>query len=130
MLTSSPTLSNTLITFLLLSFCLNVEVHIIFSILLQLSIDFSQYGAAIFVPAEVFSSNQSSIRASTIVYKTLNNVLRLRQEGRKEGNDERTVTRFKSGSNIISATILPRPSSPMRKPIKLVFNHKNKVILF
>ena len=86
--------------------------------------DFSQHGAEIFVPGEVFASN-SPTQASTIVYKTLNNFLTLKKEGAK--NEEKNEkTKFKSGSNIVSATILPRPVSPMRKPIKFVFHHKNK----
>ena len=86
--------------------------------------DFSQHGAEIFVPGEVFASN-SATKASTIVYKTLNNILTLKKEDAK--NEEKNgKTKFKSGSNIVSATILPRPVSPMRKPIKFVFHHKNK----
>ena len=90
----------------------------------QLSVNFSQHGAEIFVPGEVFASN-SATKASTIVYKTLNNILTLKKEDAK--NEEKNgKTKFKSGSNIVSATILPRPVSPMRKPIKFVFHHKNK----
>ncbi|KAM7426751.1 hypothetical protein ABFA07_022004 [Porites harrisoni] len=90
----------------------------------KLSMDFSQHGAEIFVPGEVFASN-SATKASTIVYKTLNNILTLKKEDAK--NEEKNgKTKFKSGSNIVSATILPRPVSPMRKPIKFVFHHKNK----
>ena len=86
--------------------------------------DLSQYGAKIFVPVEVFASN-SATQASTIVYKTLNNILTLEKEGAK--NEEKNgKTRFRSGSSIVSATILPRPVTPMRKPIKFVFYHKNK----
>ena len=97
-------------------------IHISFSF--QLSMDFSQHGAEIFVPGEVFASN-SATKASTIVYKTLNNILTLKKEDAK--NEEKNgKTKFKSGSNIVSATILPLPVSPMRKPIKFVFHHKNK----
>ena len=86
--------------------------------------DLSHYGAKIFVPGEVFASN-SATQASTIVYRTLNNILTLEKEGAK--NEEKNGrTKFKSGSSIVSATILPRPVSPMRKPIKFVFYHKNK----
>ena len=86
--------------------------------------DLSQYGAKIFVPGEVFASN-SATQASTIVYKTLNNILTLEKEGAK--NEEKNgKTKFRSVSSIVSATILPRPVSPMRKPIKFVFYHKNK----
>ena len=86
--------------------------------------DLSHYGAKIFVPGEVFASN-SATQASTIVYKTLNNILTLEKKGAK--NEEKNgKTKFKSVSSIVSATILPRPVSPMRKPIKFVFYHKNK----
>ena len=86
--------------------------------------DFSQHGSEIFVPGEVFASN-SATQASTIVYKTLNNILTLEKEGAK--NEEKNgKTKFRSVSSIVSATILPRPVSPMRKPIKFVFHHKNK----
>ena len=86
--------------------------------------DLSHYGAKVFVPGEVFASN-SATQASTIVYRTLNNILTLEKEGAK--NEEKNGrTKFKSGSSIVSATILPRPVSPMRKPIKFVFYHKNK----
>ena len=86
--------------------------------------DLSHYGAKVFLPGEVFASN-SATQASTIVYKTLNNILTLEKEGAK--NEEKNGrTKFKSGSSIVSATILPRPVTPMRKPIKFVFYHKNK----
>ena len=86
--------------------------------------DLSQYGAKIFVPGEAFALN-STTQASTIVYKTLNNILTLEKEGAK--NEEKNGRiKFKSGSSIVSATILPRPVSPMRKPIKFVFYHRNK----
>ena len=86
--------------------------------------DLSHYGAKIFVPGEVFASN-SATQASTIVYKTLNNILTLKKEGAKN-KEKNGRTKFKSGSSIVSATILPRPVNPMRKPIKFVFYHKNK----
>ena len=90
----------------------------------QLSMDLSHYGAKIFVPGEVFASN-SATQASTIVYKTLNNILTLEKVGAKN-KEKNGRTKFKSGSSIVSATILPRPVNPMRKPIKFVFYHKNK----
>ena len=86
--------------------------------------DLSHYGAKIFLPGEVFASN-SATQASTIVYKTLNNILTLEKEGAKN-KEKNGRTKFKSGSSIVSATILPRPVNPMRKPIKFVFYHKNK----
>ena len=86
--------------------------------------DFSQHGAEIFVPGEAFAS-KSATQATTIVYKTLNNFLTLENEGAKNEEKNRK-TKFKSVSSIVSATILPRPVSPMRKPIKFVFYHKNK----
>ena len=86
---------------------------------LQLNIDFSPYGASLSVPDAVFSDTKSN-RVSTIVYRTLHKVLRLRNEG--SAND-------RSGSNIISATILPRPKNPLRREIKLVFNHTNQVLV-
>jgi len=89
----------------------------------MLNVDFSQYGAAIFAPEEVFSA-KSATRASTIVYKTLNNVLRLQMEN--NGGEKNKQMRIKSGSSIISVTVSPRPSSLMRKPIKLVLNHTSK----
>ena len=95
-----------------------------FNFFFQLSMDLSHYGAKIFVPGEVFASN-SATQASTIVYKTLNNILTLEKEGPK--NEEKNGrTKFKSGSSIVSATILPPPITPMGKPIKFVFYHKNK----
>ena len=90
----------------------------------QLSMDFSQHGAEIFVPGEAFASN-SATQASTIVYKTLNNILTLEKEGAKNEEKNRK-TKLKSVSSIVSATILPRPVTPMRKPIKFVFYHKYK----
>ncbi|CAH3014708.1 unnamed protein product, partial [Porites evermanni] len=90
----------------------------------KLSMDFSQHGAEIFVPGEAFAS-KSATQATTIVYKTLNNFLTLEKEGAKNEEKNRK-TKFKSVSSIVSATILPRPVSPMRKPIKFVFYHKNK----
>ncbi|CAH3014706.1 unnamed protein product [Porites evermanni] len=90
----------------------------------KLSMDLSHYGAKIFVPGEAFALN-STTQASTIVYKTLNNILTLEKEGPK--NEEKNGrTKFKSGSSIVSATILPPPITPMGKPIKFVFYHKNK----
>ena len=86
--------------------------------------DLSPYGAKIFVPSEAFALN-STTQASTIVYKTLNNILTLEKEGAKK-EEKNGRTKFKSGSSIVSATILPRTVSPMRKPIKFVFYHKNK----
>ena len=100
--------------------------HIFSFPLFQLNIDFSHYGATIFVPGEVVSANSSATRASTIVYKTLNNILSLPMESKHEKENEKK--RFKSSSSIVSATIFPRPSSPMRKPVKFVFNNTNKVI--
>ncbi|XP_078355749.1 adhesion G-protein coupled receptor D1-like, partial [Oculina patagonica] len=88
----------------------------------MLNIDLSHYGAALFVPDLVFSDSSSS-RVSTIVYRTLHKVFRLQSEG--SGNDQSRGLRT-SGSNIISATILPRPKSPLEKPVKLVFNQTIK----
>ena len=85
----------------------------------QLNIDLSRYGASLSVPDAVFSDTKSS-RVSAIVYRTLHKVLRLRNVGSGNGT---------SGSNIISATILPRPKYPLRKEIKLVFNHINQVLV-
>ena len=100
------------------------QFYIDISIFFQLSMDLSHYGAKIFVPGEVFASN-SATQASTIVYKTINNIMTLEKDGAK--NEEKNGrTKFKSGSSIVSATILPHPVSPMRKPIKFVFYHKNK----
>lgn len=95
---------------------------------LQLNIDFFRhYGVALFVPDVVFSDTSSS-RVSTIVYKTLRRVLRLESKG--SGNDQnKEQSPGTSGSNVISATILPRPTSPMEKPVKLVFNNTNKVLV-
>ena len=85
----------------------------------QLNIDLSSYGTSLSVPRAVFSDKKSS-RVCAIVYRTLQKVLRLRNE--ESGNDT-------SSSNIISATILPRPKNPLRKEIKLVFNHINQVLV-
>ena len=86
--------------------------------------DLSHYGAKIFVPGEAFALN-STTQASTIVYKTLNNILTLEKDGAKD-EEKNGRTKFKSGSSIVSATILPPPITPMGKPIKFVFYHKNK----
>ena len=85
----------------------------------QLNIDLSSYGTSMSVPRAVFSDKKAS-RVCAIVYRTLQKVLRLRNE--ESGNDT-------SSSNIISATILPRPKNPLRKEIKLVFNHINQVLV-
>ena len=101
--------------------CLNQQF---FFYIFQLQIDFSQYDAAITLPEEAFCSET---QASTIAYKTLNNILSLRKESVKDG-DENGSKRFKSDLSVISATVFPRPRSPMMKPIKLVFNHTRKVM--
>ena len=92
----------------------------------QLNIDFPQYGAKVFFPDDAFA-NSSTTFATTVVYRTLNDILRLQaEEGSVEGSNDRRRTQM-SGSNIVSASVVPRIPQPLRKPIKLVLSHKNKV---
>ena len=87
--------------------------------------DFSEYGTTFLVPGSVFSVSPGS-RVSTIVYRTLHNVFRLGVEGSSKVQN-RGGSLEKTGSSIISATVIPRPTSPLRNPVKLVFNRNNKV---
>ena len=91
----------------------------------QLHVNFAQHGATFFAPGSMFSDPTGS-RVSTIVYKTLHNVFRLKEKGfseaQKEGGKLQTI-----GSSIISATVLPTPKFPLAKPVKLVFKRNNQV---
>ncbi|CAH3031300.1 unnamed protein product [Pocillopora meandrina] len=89
-----------------------------------LHVNFAQHGATFFAPGSMFLDPPGS-RVSTIVYKTLHNVFRLKEKGfseaQKEGGKLQTI-----GSSIISATVLPTPKFPLAKPVKLVFKRNNQ----
>ncbi|XP_068724587.1 adhesion G protein-coupled receptor L4-like isoform X2 [Montipora capricornis] len=89
----------------------------------KLFVNFSDYGTSISIPREALSPN-STIQASVIVYKTLNKILGLRKESASK--EDTGTQRITSGSNIISATIFPRPTNLTTAPIKFVFHHTDK----
>ena len=102
-----------------------IQPNIFFYFWFQLHVNFAQHGATFFAPGSMFSDPTGS-RVSTIVYKTLHNVFRLKEKGfseaQKEGGKLQTI-----GSSIISATVLPTPKFPLAKPVKLVFKRNNQV---
>ncbi|XP_074616317.1 adhesion G protein-coupled receptor L3-like isoform X2 [Acropora palmata] len=89
----------------------------------KLYVDFSEYGTAISIPSQAFSSDSTS-HSSIIVYKTLNNILELRKSS--VSKDGTGAKRIKSGSSIISAKIFPRPADLTTERIRFVFQHSNK----
>ena len=92
-----------------------------------MKVDFAQYGATILVPGSAISDTIET-RMSTIAYRTLKNVLRLPVDG--PSNNQSAGGRLRrSGTSIVSVTIHDRVSGSLNKPIKLAFNHKNKVLI-
>ena len=102
-----------------------IQPNIFLYFCFQLHVNFAQHGATFFAPGSMFSDPPGS-RVSTIVYKTLHNVFRLKEKGfseaQKEGGKLQTIS-----SSIISATVLPTPKFPLAKPVKLVFKRNNQV---
>ncbi|RMX58045.1 hypothetical protein pdam_00013401 [Pocillopora damicornis] len=91
----------------------------------ELKVDFAQYGATILVPGSAISDTIET-RMSTIAYRTLKNVLRLPVDG--PSNNQSAGSRLRrSGTSIVSFTIHDRVSGSLNKPIKLAFNHNNKL---
>ncbi|XP_022805995.1 uncharacterized protein LOC111343120 [Stylophora pistillata] len=87
----------------------------------QLDVDFSQYGSSVLFPGSVFTNSPTNV-AVVVAYKTVHKVLRLEREASSNEQEKRPDT-----SSIVSAKIIPRPTSPLRTPFKLVFDHSNKV---
>ncbi|CAH3031299.1 unnamed protein product [Pocillopora meandrina] len=85
-----------------------------------LVVDFSQYGASVLFPGSVFANSSTNIVA-VVAYNSLHNFFRLEREASDNEQEKRPET-----SRIISAKIIPRPTSPLRVPFKLVFDHNNK----
>ncbi|XP_058971624.2 adhesion G-protein coupled receptor D1-like [Pocillopora verrucosa] len=86
----------------------------------MLAVDFSQYGASVLFPGSVFANSSTNIVA-VVAYNSLHNFFRLEREASDNEQEKRPET-----SRIISAKIIPHPTSPLRVPFKLVFDHNNK----
>ncbi|XP_027051800.1 adhesion G-protein coupled receptor D1-like [Pocillopora damicornis] len=86
----------------------------------MLAVDFSQYGASVLFPGSVFANSPTNIVA-VVAYNSLHNFFRLERKASDNEQEKRPET-----SRIISAKIIPRPTSPLRVPFKLVFDHNNK----
>ena len=74
--------------------------------------------SSIYLPPQAFSSSEDSLVVS-LIYQTLNEVLRLSKE---PDGDPGGV--FTANTSIVSSTVSPNPRNVLNKPINIVLENK------
>ncbi|XP_068720459.1 adhesion G protein-coupled receptor L4-like, partial [Montipora capricornis] len=74
--------------------------------------------SSIYLPSQVFSSSEDSLVVS-LIYQTLNEVLRLSKDPDDDAGDV-----FTANTSIVSSTVSPEPRSVLSEPIFIVLENK------
>ena len=74
--------------------------------------------SSIYLPSQVFSSSEDFLVVS-LIYQTLNEVLRLSKDPDDDAGDV-----FTASTSIVSSTVSPEPRSVLSEPIFIVLENK------
>ena len=86
-----------------------------------LQFDYKEFESSLFLPPEVFSNDSTDYQVVSLVYKTLNAVMRLKNDTNTTQGDQ---NRLPPNTTMVTSVVSPTPTGKFKEKVKIVLENK------